>query len=207
MATSVPEHCVVSDWPAPVLQRGRARPSQYPIDTALIDSARARLLFFAIYKKGEWAVAMRAIPDATDVEAARRWFARLADCVRAVDYEAAFPLFAEDLIAFGTYDNFVAGRAQVMEAQWTKVWPTIRHFRWRLDEVTAIVSPDRLTATGLAIFESDGFQHDGSTFERRGRATVAFERAAVGDDWVAVHTHMSLFRGTPDVSYGAPPAG
>ena len=117
-------------------------------------------------------MAMQAASDATDLEAVRRWFARLADCVRAVDYAAAFPLFAEDLVAFGTYDDFVTGREQVMEAQWTKVWPTIREFRWRLDEVTALVSPDRLAAAGLAIFESDGFRRDGSRFDRCGRATV-----------------------------------
>ena len=141
---------------------------------------------------------IRAAPDAADLEAVRRWFAQLADCVRAVDYEAAFPLFSEDLVAFGTYDDFVTGRAQVMAAQWTKVWPTIRDFRWRLNEVTAIVSPDRLATTGPAIFESDGFRQDGSRFDRRGRATVAFARAEVGAGWVATHTHMSLFRGTPD---------
>lgn len=152
----------------------------------------------------EHVMAMRAAPDATDLDAVRRWFARLADCVRAVDYVAAFPLFAEDLVAFGTHDDFVAGRTKVMEAQWTQVWPTIRDFRWRLDEVTAIVSPDRLAAAGLAIFESDGFQRDGSKFDRRGRATVMLTRAEVEADWVAAHTHMSLFRGTPDRSFGAP---
>jgi len=149
-------------------------------------------------------MAMRAAPDATDLEAVRHWFARLADCVRSVDYEAAFPLFAKDLVAFGTYDDFVTGREQVMEAQWTKVWPTIRDFRWRLDEVTAIVSPDRLAAAGLAIFESDGFRRDGTRFDRRGRATVVLARAEVGADWVAEHSHMSLFRGTPDQSFGVP---
>lgn len=144
------------------------------------------------------------VPDAADLDAVRRWFARLAECVRAVDYTAAFPLFAEGLVAFGTYDDFVAGREQVMEAQWKNVWPTIREFRWRLDEVTAIVSPDRLAAAGLAIFESDGFGRDGSRFDRPGRATVVLARAKVGDDWVALHTHMSLFRGTPDQSFWAP---
>jgi ketosteroid isomerase-like protein len=150
---------------------------------------------------------MRSAPDAADLEAVRRWFARLAECVRAVDYAAAFPLFAEDLIAFGTYNDFVTGRAEVMRAQWMNVWPTIREFRWRLDEVAAIVSPDRLSATGLAVFESDGFHRDGGRFDRPGRATVALARAETGADWVAVHTHMSLFRGTPGQSFGQLAAG
>jgi len=150
---------------------------------------------------------IRTEPDSVDLAAVRRWFARLADCVRAVDYQAALPLFTEDLVAFGTYDDFVTGRDRVMQAQWMNVWPTIRDFRWRLDEVIAIVAPDRLAATGLAIFDSQGFRRDGSRFDRRGRATVSLVRAGVGADWVAAHTHMSLFRGTPDLSFGPPSAG
>jgi ketosteroid isomerase-like protein len=145
---------------------------------------------------------LRTPPAAEDLEAVRRWFARLAECVRAVDYEAAYPLFADDLIAFGTFTDFVSERPQVVREQWMNVWPTIRNFRWRLDGVQAIVSPDRLSAVGMAIFDSDGFNPDGTRFDRRGRATVAFARGRPADEWIAIHTHMSLFRGTPDRSYG-----
>lgn len=150
----------------------------------------------------ESAMNMLATPDQADLDAVRQWFVDLATCVRAVDYEAALPLFAQDLIAFGTYDDFVTGRPEVMRAQWMNVWPTIRNFRWREDEVVAIVSPDRLGASGLAIFDSDGFDREGTRFDRRGRATVSFARAEIGANWTAVHTHMSLFRGTPDQSFG-----
>jgi len=141
-------------------------------------------------------------PAKEDLDAARAWFRRLAECVQAVDFEAAYPLFAEDLVAFGTFKDFVEERPAVVEEQWRNVWPTIRNFRWRLDGVKAIVSPDRLSAVGLAIFDSDGFAVDGRRFERPGRATVAFARKTSGDPWVAVHTHMSLFRGTPSRSFG-----
>ena len=82
------------------------------------------------------------------------------------------------------------------------MWPTIRNFRWRLDGVQAMVAGDRLSAVGLAIFDSDGFDPSGAKFDRRGRATVVLKRAAIGEAWLAIHTHMSLFRGTPDRSYG-----
>jgi ketosteroid isomerase-like protein len=141
-------------------------------------------------------------PEADDLEAVRRWFEQLSDCVRSVDFERAYPLFADDLVAFGTFKDFVSERATVVEEQWKNVWPTIRNFRWRLDGVKAMVSPDRLSAVGLAVFDSDGFGEDGGRFERPGRATVAFARKAVGDPWVAIHTHMSLFRGTPSRSFG-----
>lgn len=145
---------------------------------------------------------LRTDPLTEDIDGIRRWLKSLSDCVQAVDYEAAYPLFADDLIAFGTFSDFVSERPIVVKEQWSNVWPTIRNFRWRLDKVHAIVSPDRLNATGLAIFDSDGFAEDGSRFDRAGRATVVFARRAIGEDWVAVHTHMSLFRGTPSRSFG-----
>ena len=109
---------------------------------------------------------------------------------------------SDDLIAFGTSSDFVVERAAVVNEQWRNVWPTIRNFRWRLDGVEAIVAGDRLSSVGMAIFDSDGFHEDGRRFERSGRATVAFARTSTGGDWVAVHTHMSLFRGTPSRSFG-----
>lgn len=141
-------------------------------------------------------------PAKDDLDAVCGWFRRLAECVQAVDFEAAYPLFADDLVAFGTFKDFVEERPAVVEEQWKNVWPTIRNFRWRLDGVKAIVSQDRLSAVGLAVFDSDGFSEEGSRFDRPGRATVAFARKATGEPWVAVHTHMSLFRGTPSRSFG-----
>ena len=145
---------------------------------------------------------LRDEPRPDDLEAMRRWFKALEDCVNAVDFAAGRALFAEDMIAFGTFSDFVAERDGVEREQWRKVWPTIRRFHWRLADVKGIVSPDRLSGTGMAIWDSDGFNPDGSRFDRRGRATVAFAREKIGDPWVAVHTHMSLFRGTPAVSHG-----
>ena len=141
-------------------------------------------------------------PAPSDLSLVRQWFKSLQDCVQAVDYRAAYPLFAADMVAFGTFSDFVAGRDKVAREQWRNVWPTIRNFRWRLPGVKAIVSPDRLSAVGLAVWDSDGFHAGGARFNRRGRATVVFARKAAGRPWVAVHTHMSLFKGTPGRSHG-----
>jgi ketosteroid isomerase-like protein len=137
-----------------------------------------------------------------DLTRIRRWFERLAEHVRAVDFAGARPIFAEDMIAFGTFSDFVTGRDAVEAAQWRNVWPFIEGFRWQLDGVKAIVSPDRLTAIGMAVWDSTGYRQDGSAYDRPGRATVAFARQQPGQDWVAQHTHMSLFRGVPDRSFG-----
>ena len=140
-----------------------------------------------------------------DVDLIRRWFQRLADHVQAVDYVGARPLFAEDLIAFGTFADFVAGRTATENEQWRNLWATIDQFRWRLDEMRAIVSADRLTAAGMAMFTSIGYREDGTPYDRPGRATVVFGRNTIGADWVARHTHFSLFRGVPSRSFGNKP--
>ncbi len=146
----------------------------------------------------------QAIPE--DLDAVKAWFRELAEHVRAVDFASARHLFAEDFVAFGTFTDFVIGRELAENNQWRNVWPTIDSFVWRLDDAKALVSPDRLVAVGLAVWDSTGYHPDGKPFDRKGRATVSFTRAKLGDPWVASHTHMSLFRGTPDVSHGTKPS-
>jgi ketosteroid isomerase-like protein len=146
-----------------------------------------------------------AADAADDLARVRAWFAELARHVQAVDFAAARPLFAEDLIAFGTFTDFIDGRDGAERAQWRNVWQTIDGFAWRLDGVRALVSPDRLFAVGMAVWDSTGYREDGTPFDRRGRATVSFRRAGTDAPWLATHTHMSLFRGTPDASHGTKP--
>jgi ketosteroid isomerase-like protein len=142
------------------------------------------------------------VSNPEDVAKIRAWFARLAEHVRAVDFAGAQPIFAPDLVAFGTYSDFVEGRDAVEAAQWRNVWPFISGFAWRLDGVKALIAADRLSAVGMAIFDSTGYREDGTEYDRSGRATVAFGRDRIGADWIARHTHMSLFRGVPDRSFG-----
>jgi len=141
-------------------------------------------------------------PAPDDLERVKAWFRRLSEHVRAVDFAGAHPLFAEDMIAFGTFENFVTGRDEVEAQQWRNVWPVTTGFRYRDDEIRAIVSPDRLTAIGMGAFDSTGYREDGTPYDRPGRTTVALSRRAIGEDWVAVHTHMSLFRDVPSRSFG-----
>jgi ketosteroid isomerase-like protein len=135
-----------------------------------------------------------------DAALIRRWFQRLQLCIQTLDFAGSRPLFAEDLITFGTFTAFTLGRAATEQEQWRKVWSHIDQFRWQLDEMQTLVSGDRLTAVGMAVFESTGYAEDGRAFDRPGRATVVFGRRAVGEEWVAQHTHVSLFPGTPSRS-------
>jgi ketosteroid isomerase-like protein len=141
-------------------------------------------------------------PQPDDIARIRAWFVRLSEHVRAKDFAGARPIFAEDMIAFGTFENFMTGREAAEAAQWRSVWPFISDFRWRLEDVRAIVSADRLSAVGMAVFDSTGYHADGSPYPRPGRATIAFSRPAIGEDWTADHTHMSLFRDVPTRSFG-----
>ena len=139
-------------------------------------------------------------PD--DLAAVRAWFDALATHCRAIDYEGARTIFADDLIAFGTFTDFMHGQRLTEDKQWRNVWGTIRNFTVKLDTVEAIVSADRLTAIGMGVWTSDGFHPNGDRFDRLGRTTVVLGRQKIGDPFVATHTHMSLFRGTPDQSFG-----
>ncbi len=145
---------------------------------------------------------LRTSPHTDDLAAIRTWFETLASHCRAVDYEGARPIFAEDMIAFGTFTDFMHGRDLAEHKQWRNVWGTIRNFRFALDSIEGIVSADRLTAIGMGVWTSDGFHPNSDPFERGGRATVGLGRLKVGDPFVATHTHLSLNRGTPDRSYG-----
>ena len=109
---------------------------------------------------------MIAPPDPDDLERVKKWFRRLSEQVQAVDFAGAHPLFAEDMIAFGTFENFITGREAAERAQWRNVWPVTSGFRFREDDIRAIVSPDRLTAIGMGVFDSTGYQEDGTQIGR-----------------------------------------
>jgi len=139
-----------------------------------------------------------------DLASVRAWFATLAAHVREVDFVGAQPIFDPDMIAFGTFTDFMTGRDAAEQQQWRNVWPHIDNFRWRPD-IRAIVSPDRLQAVGMGIFESTGYREDGTPYDRPGRATVVLVRSSVDAPWLARHTHLSLFRDVPTRSFKSKP--
>ncbi len=141
-------------------------------------------------------------PD--DVAGVRAWFETLAGHVRAVDFAGARAIFAPDMIAFGTFTDFMTGRDVAEQQQWRNVWPHIDNFRWRPD-IRTIVSPDRLQAVGMGVFDSTGYQQGGTPYDRPGRATVVFVRPGADASWLAQHTHLSLFRDVPTRSFKSKP--
>jgi ketosteroid isomerase-like protein len=142
--------------------------------------------------------------DPDDVESVRAWFETLAAHVREVDFAGARPIFAPDMIAFGTFSDFMTGRDAAEQQQWRNVWPHIDNFRWRPD-IKAIVSPDRLQTVGMGVFDSTGYRQDGTPYDRPGRATVVLVRPGKDATWLAQHTHLSLFRDVPTRSFKSKP--
>jgi ketosteroid isomerase-like protein len=140
-----------------------------------------------------------------DVALVRQWFQRLQLHVQTVDLVGARNLFAEDVVTFGSFNPFTIGREATENEQWRTVWGRIDRFRWDLDGLRTIISGDRCTAIGMAVFSSTGYTESGTPYARPGRATVVFGRGAVGEEWMAQHMHVSLFRDIPTRSFGSKP--
>jgi len=89
-----------------------------------------------------------ATPHPDDLAGVQRWFdvsracsgGRLCRRRRHV---------CEDMIAFGTFENFITSRDRVEEAQWRNVWGVTSGFHFRERTSARIVSADRLTAIGM----------------------------------------------------------
>ena|ERR1700682_3109923 len=119
---------------------------------------------------------------------AHAFLSEMQACVRAVDFGRAQGLFAEDVVAFGTFAAVVTGRERLEREQWRNVWPNIRQFTFRLDEARCLGNADGICV--VVPWDSLGTRADGATFERPGRATLLLVQRA--GRWVAVHSHFSL---------------
>jgi ketosteroid isomerase-like protein len=131
------------------------------------------------------------------------WLERFAGYVRDVDYASARPLFATNILAFGTHRDVIPDLEAWIRTQWDNVWPRTSDFRFALDTAHILASSDAAMAVVVVPWSSTGYHQDGGAFDRPGRATMVFERS--GDGWLCVHSHMSLNRGVPQESYGNRP--
>jgi ketosteroid isomerase-like protein len=135
------------------------------------------------------------------IEAVRQWFALMERYCASVDYDGAEGIFAEDVVSFGTTMDIVSGRKTLRRGQWESIWGNISNFKMDLDNVHAHGSGNQ--AWGVVTWTSVGFDGDHQPFYRPGRATVTLElRDGV---WLAVHTHFSLYPGTPQRTFGKKP--
>src|SRR5260370_179903 len=106
------------------------------------------------------------------------------------------------MVGLGEFRGVVSGPGGVEAGQWRNVGPVIDGFRRRPAAFRGIVSPDRLAATGMAVWDSTGFHQDGKPYDRPGRAPVALARTPLGADSIGQHTPFSLFRRGPGHAFG-----
>lgn len=123
------------------------------------------------------------------VAVAWEWLSAFQERVRAVDFVGARPFFAEDVVAFGTWAAVVQGQRRLEAEQWSNVWPKIRGFTFRLDDLAVLGGPEGLCV--VVPWDSRGVRADGSEYDRPGRATLFLIPAADGR-WLAAHSHFSL---------------
>lgn len=145
--------------------------------------------------------AMQPLPyaDAHDRKYFLNWLQTFASFVRNVDYESAKPLFHPDVVAFGTHRDVIASLEQWVNSQWDNVWPKTSDFDFDFDHTKILIANDVSMATVIAPWTSTGYHQDNSTFDRPGRATMVFHKQA--NDWICIHSHMSLNRGIPQQSF------
>lgn len=133
------------------------------------------------------------------VDAVRQWFALMGRYCASEDYDGAENIFAEDVVSFGTKMEIVRGRRALREGQWESIWGNITGFKMDLENVHGGGSGNQ--AWGVVAWTSTGYDSEHKPFHRPGRATVTLERR--NGVWLAVHTHFSLYPGTPQRTFGA----
>ena len=130
------------------------------------------------------------------------WYLEWEKYVQNKNYKSAMNLFEKDVVSFGTWIDVVQGVDQLKLNQWENIWPTISKFKFLTDTLFIQLSPDKLFANSIIIWDSIGYGHDSSSFKRTGRATVTLKRDNFNTNWKGIHTHFSLNRGIPQQSFG-----
>ena len=130
------------------------------------------------------------------------WFQVWEKQVQKKDFEAAKKLFENDVVSFGTWMNVVEGLDKLCSDQWKNIWPTINNFKFVSNTLFIQISPDRLLANSILVWNSTGYKKNGNSFKRNGRATVVLKRSNLDHSWKGIHTHFSLNRGIPQESFG-----
>ena len=121
------------------------------------------------------------------------WMRAFASCVRERDFARGRELFADDVSSFGTAARRARGLAVLERDQWRRVWPETEGFEFDVDTMDVVASDDRSLVAVLAGWQSRGVAEDGTTFPRRGRATVLLaRRPGAPHGYEAVHSHFSL---------------
>lgn len=123
----------------------------------------------------------------------REWQAR----INAGDFEAAKPLFSDNVIAYGSLTPVMAGKDDLIGRQWSSVWPRIKDFSFNFESLHTFADERMSVVAAATLWQSLGLRSDGSWYQRRGRATLVFKRE--GARYLCIHSHFSMEPGIPPV--------
>lgn len=129
-----------------------------------------------------------AVITADGMQALKEFFSRMSACCAAVDFDSAEVLFAPDVVSFGTKATIVSGLDNLRSQQWEHIWPNIEGFEMLLEQMHGTYNDN--VAWGMLPWTSKGFDTDGNSYARPGRATAVLERRE--GKWLCIHTHFSL---------------
>ena len=122
--------------------------------------------------------------------------------VQNQNFSSAKKLFDHNVVSFGTWMDVVQGLDNLEERQWKKIWPNISNFSFLTETLFIQLSPDKLFANCILIWNSNGYDKLGKEFKRPGRATITLIRNNLRKPWKAIHSHLSLNKSVPQKSYG-----
>lgn len=134
---------------------------------------------------------MKRSPDGAVLAWLKRWEAH----INALELDPARALFEDGVFSFGTFADRLDGLDDLVERQWSEIWPHIREFRFHVEDARMIESADGSLITVASLWSSKGLEPGGGLFPRQGRTTIVLRK---GSDGVlrAVHTHFSMARGS-----------
>ena len=129
------------------------------------------------------------------------WFKNWESYVIDEDFSSARKLFDKNVVSFGTWMDVVQGLESLEEKQWKNIWPNINNFSFLTETLFIQLSPDKLFANCVLIWDSTGYDKFGKGFKRPGRASITLIRNDFNKPWKAIHSHLSLNRSVPQKSY------
>src|SRR5579862_1903926 len=92
------------------------------------------------------------------------WLKEWQGLINAGDFEAARPLFSEDVIAFGSLTPAMAGKDDLIERQWSSMWPRIKDFRFSHDSLRTFADDGNRVVAAATLWQSLGLRADGSWY-------------------------------------------
>lgn len=131
-----------------------------------------------------------------------QWFSTWGGYVATCNFDDARALFDPGVTGFGTYMDSVVGLDALEQRQWRSIWPTISGFKFLTETLTTFVSDECSQVSAMIVWDSEGYDREGTAYPRPGRTTAVFRRA--GDDWKCIHTHFSEFPREAQRSFGKP---